>query len=199
MRAPPSSASKLVLVGASGVGKTSIVNHIAHGVFDSQTLPTVGAGFVSYTYKGDNKVTRFEIWDTAGQEAYRAISRNYFSGANAALFVFDLSHPESLQELKFYYTALAEVTDIAQVVIGLIGNKSDLKDGASVSDSEIDKWSADLSAEFATSCSAKTGDGIGDIFPLIVSSPRLAGKDAGSVSLETKEAEKDPTDGAKCC
>jgi GTPase SAR1 family protein len=117
------------------------------------------------------------------------MSRNYFNGANAALLVFDVTTNSSLEELRYYHNMLSEVTDVNKVVVGILANKADLKDESTISDAEIDQFATDIGAEFTLTCSAKTGEGMPDIFQLIATSPRLAGQDQGAVSLDTKAAD----------
>jgi small GTP-binding protein len=196
----PPAPSKVVFVGATGVGKTSIITQVVSGGFEPGIRPTVGSDFKLFNCITDNRVTEFQLWDTAGQEKYRAMSRNYLQGANAAVFVFDITDLKSLGELTYYRNLLSEVTTLDDVVIGLVGNKSDL-DNPAVSDEALEQSRRELGAEFALVVSAKTGQGIGDIFPMIASSPRLGGRVPGPITLNRPQEEQNEAGAprAACC
>ena len=92
---------KLLFLGESNVGKTSLLLRYADDVFEN-SLPTVGID-VKYKYLTyDNKKIRLDIWDTAGQERFRGIAQNYFRGANGIIFVFDITNKESFNKLRVW-------------------------------------------------------------------------------------------------
>ena len=97
---------KVVLIGDSGVGKTSIITRFVRDEFISDEVPTI---FASYSEKniilGDNgEKIKFHIWDTAGQEKYRSIGKIFYKDANAAVLVYDITNIKSFDEIKnFWY------------------------------------------------------------------------------------------------
>ena len=84
---------KVVLIGESGVGKTSIINRYTSNTFSSVLTATPGASFTAKTVflKEYNQSIKFEIWDTAGQEKYKSITGAYFKGSKGALIVYEIS------------------------------------------------------------------------------------------------------------
>ena len=97
---------KVVLVGESGVGKTSIINRYVENYFNPNSESTTGASFASkiVTFDKFQKSIKFEIWDTAGQEKYRALTKIFFKNAAIAILVYDITIPDSFYELKnFWY------------------------------------------------------------------------------------------------
>ena len=97
---------KVVLVGESGVGKTSIINRYVENYFNPNSESTTGASFASkiVTFDKFQKSIKFEIWDTAGQEKYRALTKIFFKNAAVAILVYDITIPDSFYELKnFWY------------------------------------------------------------------------------------------------
>jgi Ras-related protein Rab-5C len=195
-------AAKVILVGASGVGKTSIINHVIRGYFEEDSLPTVGSSYSKYQFEDGGKKINFEIWDTAGQEKYRTLMRNFFSETKVALFVFDLTNAASLSELDYFYKAVTDVCVPGSFVIGLIGNKSDLVDQTVVNEAQTDEVASKLHAEFTILCSAKTGEGTGDIFLSIARSENLGfNTNEGGLELaaETEAEKKERKAGKKCC
>ena len=96
---------KVVLIGESGVGKTSIIARYTQNSFKSQQLPTTGANFVSkiIILEDENKSIKFELWDTAGQERYRALAKVFYKNAAVCVLVYDITRKSSFDELKKYW------------------------------------------------------------------------------------------------
>jgi small GTP-binding protein len=161
--------AKVVVVGATGVGKTSIIERCVLDKTTDDHEPTVGTGFCKLVL---NDAT-FEIWDTAGQERFRSLTRSFFKDAQAALFVFDVNKIETLNDLEFYAQTLRDITDPESVVVGLIGNKSDLPPDSRVSRGVIDANVQKLGASFYLLTSVRTGEGIDEIFPALLQQPSL--------------------------
>ena len=95
---------KTILLGESGVGKTSIINRYLKNEFMDNILSTTGQYYLEkiITYDNNEKI-RLEIWDTIGQEKYRGVVRNYYQGAAAAILVYDISKRKSFEEMKNYW------------------------------------------------------------------------------------------------
>ena len=95
---------KIVLVGESGVGKTSIASRFDKDIFDDSTTSTPVASFISKTLKLENdKCIKFEIWDTCGQEKYRSLGKIYYKGISAAILVYDITDKKSFEELDNFW------------------------------------------------------------------------------------------------
>ncbi|XP_031494856.1 ras-related protein RABA2a-like [Nymphaea colorata] len=116
---------KLVLVGDSGVGKSNILSRFTRNEFSLDSKSTIGVEFATRTIQVDGKVIKAQIWDTAGQERYRAITSAYYRGAVGALLVYDITKPSTFENVGRWLKELREHAD-ANIVIMLIGNKSDL-------------------------------------------------------------------------
>ncbi|GMF89515.1 unnamed protein product [[Candida] boidinii] len=118
---------KLVLLGESAVGKSSIVHRFVKDSFDDLRESTIGAAFLTQTIALDNNVTvKFEIWDTAGQERYKSLAPMYYRNANCALVVYDITQPTSLDRAKSWIKELQRQAS-PDIVIALAGNKLDLE------------------------------------------------------------------------
>ncbi|KAL2868954.1 Rab family GTPase [Aspergillus lucknowensis] len=127
--------AKIVVLGAQGVGKTSLVQRYVKNAFNaSTTASTVGASFVTKRVLDSTSDTlvRLQIWDTAGQERFRSISRLYYRGANACLLCYDITDEQSFQEMTGWLLELkknlvggADGED-DQIVIHVVGTKSDI-------------------------------------------------------------------------
>ena len=94
---------KVVLIGESNVGKTSIILRYAANTFKNELMTTSGASFVSKLININNKPIKFEIWDTAGQEKFRAVTRIFYQNAAVCVLVYDITKKESFLELKNFW------------------------------------------------------------------------------------------------
>lgn len=160
---------KVVLLGDSSVGKTSLVHRFTSGLFNPHSANTIGAAFISIDHTFNDRTVKFEIWDTAGQERYKSLTPMYYRNALVALVCFDLSNPEtSFERAKYWIDQLLSIgpSDIKIRVIGnkldLIGNKD--QDGALAL---IEEYCSEKSIHIMRT-SAKLGEGITELFDSIV-------------------------------
>ena len=100
-----SNSYKVVLVGESGVGKTSVTSYFLYNSFNESQTPTDTATFAQklIEIKEINKTIEFDIWDTAGQEIYRSLTKLFYNEAKAAILVYDITNKKSFQEIKNYW------------------------------------------------------------------------------------------------
>jgi len=155
--------TKIVILGQSGVGKTSMVNQYVRGQFSGNTTATIGAAFMKKEIVINNCKIILQIWDTAGQERFRSMAPMYYRGAHAAILVFDVSSPESLEQASSW---VGELQNYENSLIVLAANKADLR--LTLGENCV---SAERGAAFAKSLnaaifetSAKTGKGVEDLF-----------------------------------
>ncbi|XP_059963157.1 ras-related protein Rab-17 [Mesoplodon densirostris] len=116
---------KLVLLGSGSVGKSSLALRYVKNDFKS-ILPTVGCAFFTKVVDLGAASLKFEIWDTAGQEKYHSVCHLYFRGANAALLVYDVTRKGSFCKAQQWLKDLEEEFRPGEVVVMLVGNKTDL-------------------------------------------------------------------------
>ena len=98
--------SKVVLLGESGVGKTCIIARFINNTFEENLISTTGASYAGKTMTFDEyqgKSIKFEIWDTAGQEKYRSLTKIFYKDAGVAILVYDITRKESFEEIKKYW------------------------------------------------------------------------------------------------
>jgi small GTP-binding protein len=178
---------KVVLIGATSVGKSCIVKRGTTGIFDGSTLPTLGASYTSKSVNVGESLTRLLIWDTAGQERYRGITPMYYRNAVAAIIVYSIADRKSFKEVEVWLKSLEENIP-GGVLLFLVGNKSDLDDIREVSIDEGQQKATALSAAFSE-VSAKTGDGIEELFITVATTclerRPSKGKDTGANQAET--------------
>ena len=97
---------KVVLLGESGVGKTCIIARVINNTFEENLISTTGASYAGKTMTFDEfggKSIKFEIWDTAGQEKYRSLTKIFYKDAGAAILVYDITRQDSFDEIKKYW------------------------------------------------------------------------------------------------
>ena len=157
---------KILILGDATVGKTSILVRYIDNKFEKDSLATLGVD-VKYKYVTlDNKKIRMNIWDTAGQDRFRNIAKNYFKGANAVIFVFDVNNKNTLDKIKFWIDNVKENSseDLIEVIVG---NKIDIEGKHEVTKEEMESLGEKTGMEtFETS--AKTGEGINEVFTYLV-------------------------------
>jgi small GTP-binding protein len=170
---------KVVLCGAPGVGKTSLLKRLVNDPHDSYSesqRSTIGVDFktVSIISKKSSNTIRFQIWDTAGQERFRSVSRTYFRGSHIFLFVYDVSKKESLERVREWLrdaewekndkTGAYECVHTKQAIAFLVANKCDVPpERKQLSYAEGDAFAASYGmACFETS--AKTGANVMGMF-----------------------------------
>jgi small GTP-binding protein len=155
---------KVVVVGESGVGKTSLVSYFVEQDCSKKHIPTIGAGYYCSEVKLWEKTVSLDIWDTAGQELYRALVPQYARNARAALIVFDLSSQDSFMKvdswLEFLY---AENPDVPIIVFG---NKNDLVDQREVGEQEIYGFCVPKNIQYMEG-SALLGTNVSEVFTAV--------------------------------
>jgi len=117
---------KLVVVGDSGVGKSQLVSRFTRNEFENRSRQTIGVEFATKTIIVNNKHICTQIWDTAGEERYRALASAYYRGAIGVLLVYDVTNPKSFQNIAHWLSEVRAFTpEDCQII--LVGNKIDLK------------------------------------------------------------------------
>jgi len=155
---------KLVLIGDSFVGKTSIINCLINGNI-TDTKPTIGSQHHKYSFKNkQNREVNLDIWDTAGQERFRSVIPMYYKGAKAIVVAFDITNKESFEGAKKWIEEI-ELNNKKTLII-LIGNKIDLISNRSVSNELINEYTSFKKIDFFE-CSAKENLNIENIFHII--------------------------------
>jgi small GTP-binding protein len=155
---------KIVLLGQSGVGKTSIITQFIDENFTDDQQSTTGATFSSKDIQCSNgRLLKFDIWDTAGQEKYRSLTKMFYKDAAAAILVYDITRKDSFDEIRNYWAEQIKEHSPKKIVIALAANKSDLYEEEKVPEEEGRKLATEIGALFA-STSAKNQQGIEDLF-----------------------------------
>merc|ERR1712216_624834 len=118
---------KVVLIGDSGVGKSNLLSRFTRDEFMLQSESTIGVEFATRSIQVDGKTVKAQIWDTAGQERYRAITSAYYRGAVGALLVYDITKHLTFDDVRTIWLAELQNNADPNIVVMLVGNKSDLR------------------------------------------------------------------------
>lgn len=153
---------KLVLLGESAVGKSSLVLRFVKGQFHEYQESTIGAAFLTQTVCLDDTTVKFEIWDTAGQERYHSLAPMYYRGAQAAIVVYDITNQDTFGRAKTWVKELQRQAS-PNIVIALAGNKADLSSKRMVEYEDAQSYAEDNGLLFMET-SAKTAMNVNDIF-----------------------------------
>ena len=159
-----SESIKIVLIGESGVGKTSIISQFVNQVFQEDVETSSSGTYNSKTLIYDNnKVLKLEIWDTAGQEKYRSLASMFYKEASAAILVYDITRKDSFEQIQQYWASQIKENSPSNIILALCGNKSDLIEEEKVDEEEARNYAKEINALFYPT-SAKNDSGITDLF-----------------------------------
>ena len=154
---------QILLIGDSSVGKTSLIQRYANGIFKEEYLATVGLDFYTKQETINNINVLVRLWDTAGQERFKSLTPNYFKNAEGVIITYDITSSQSFENLKFWInsikTNLGEKNIIIPIII--VGNKLDMEDMRDITREEAEKFAKENKYKYFET-SAKTGEGVDD-------------------------------------
>ena len=153
---------KYIIIGDAAVGKSNLLLRYTHGQFKPEYQLTIGVEFGAKNIQINNKIFRIQIWDTAGQENFRSITRAYYKNSVCALVVYDISSRDSFNNVGTWVEDCKNQSP-KTIFMALVGNKSDLEDKRAVSYEE-GKDFADKNEMMFFETSAKTGVNVDEIF-----------------------------------
>ena len=154
---------KILTLGDTMVGKSSIVLRFSDDKFDENVFATIGIDFKTKYIKVRDASVKVLIWDTAGQEKFRNIAKQYYKGANGVLLIYDVCNRKSFERIGFWLNELKENNKIDELYAILVGNKIDLEQRRVISKEEGEKYAEENNIKYLE-VSAKTGEGILDLF-----------------------------------
>ena len=181
-------AIKVVLVGESGVGKTSIISQFTAHKFDPHRETSLSAQFISKTveFQDLGKAIKFDIWDTVGQEKYRALAEIFYRDAKVIVFVYDITTAYSFEELKKYWYEETKSKSTGKPLLAVVANKIDLYNDQKVSNNEGMTFAEEIGAIFQTT-SAQSDSGITTLFDNIGKTYLVPGFDYRATDKKAQE------------
>eukprot|EP01130_Rhizamoeba_saxonica_P000340 TRINITY_DN1030_c0_g3_i1.p1 TRINITY_DN1030_c0_g3~~TRINITY_DN1030_c0_g3_i1.p1 ORF type:complete len:202 (-),score=57.70 TRINITY_DN1030_c0_g3_i1:94-699(-) len=153
---------KLLLIGDSGVGKSSLLLRFSDNTFSDSFISTIGVDFKIKTMDVNDTHCKLQIWDTAGQERFRTITSSYYRGANGIIVVFDVTNGDSFENVKKWLQEIERYAadDVQRV---LVGNKCDMENDRQVTESDARDFSDMLAIPYLEA-SAKSCQNVEDVF-----------------------------------
>ena len=190
---------KVLLLGDSSVGKTCFLLRYCDRTFQEAHLSTIGLDYRLKTMTlENNKNIKLQIWDTAGQDRFRALTKNYYKGANGIILIYDISATQTFENVKIWINNIKEEAN-PYVIIYLVGNKIDLPpESRTITEEEGKKMANEYKLLFKEA-SAKLGTNVNEIFQELVekidaeAKPELPPSEQKNKLLGRKEKKK------KCC
>ncbi len=162
-----SKSIKISLLGNDGVGKTSIINRYIKSDFNENTFITQGGDCFSKILNRNGKSLELEIWDTAGQEKFNSLVRNFYKDSFIIILVYDVGDRESFEDLKIRWYTDLQMYGKKYAILGVVGNKTDLYEKEEIPKEEAEKFAKEINAIFML-VSAKTGNDINQLFNKLI-------------------------------
>ncbi len=160
--------AKIVLLGDTGVGKSSIAMRFSQNKFtDSHEVTIGGAYFQQQISLPNGNTIKLHIWDTGGADRFRSMTHIYYKDANAAILAFDVTHPKSLDAVKYWVDELSAHADPKKMVLALAANKCDMMTEDKLPAMQGKKYAEDNGMLFRET-SAKTGAGVQELFRQLI-------------------------------
>lgn len=196
---------KVVFLGKQSVGKTSLITRFMYDSFDNTYQATIGIDFLSKTMYLEDRTVRLQLWDTAGQERFRSLIPSYIRDSTVAVVVYDITNVNSFEQVtRWIEDVRAERGN--DVIIVLVGNKTDLADKRHVSIDEGEKKAQELGVSLFIETSAKAGYNVKQLFRRIAAAlPGIDSNDEKSqnkmIEVNLQQPNKEEEDGAtsRCC
>ncbi|KAL5721681.1 Ras-related protein Rab-2-B [Ranunculus cassubicifolius] len=154
---------KFITIGDSGIGKSCLLLGFTDKKYERIYNPTIGVEFGAQTLTIDGKRVKLHIWDTAGQENFRSITRSYYRGVAAALLVYDVTIRSSFNHVITWLEEIKENATTSNLVITLVGNKCDISNRRVVSYEEGEQFAKKHGLGFMET-SARTSENVDEVF-----------------------------------
>ncbi|XP_031718450.1 ras-related protein Rab-41 isoform X2 [Anarhichas minor] len=194
---------KLVFLGEQSVGKTSLITRFMYDSFDNTYQATIGIDFLSKTMYLEDRTVRLQLWDTAGQERFRSLIPSYIRDSTIAVVVYDITNLNSFQQTSKWIDDVRTERG-SDVIIMLVGNKTDLADKRQVSVEAAERKARELNVMYIET-SAKAGYNVKQLFrrvaaalPGMDSTPEKSKEDMIDINLE-KQQEMTVTESSCSC
>jgi len=158
---------QLLMIGDSGVGKSSLLLRYSDNSFNKSYMATIGIDFRCKTVEmeGCQKPVQVQVWDTAGQERFRVLTRNYFRGADGIMLTFDVTNRPSFENVGYWMRQIVELAG-HDVIVYLVGNKADRTDHRVILQDEGKRLANKYCIPYFE-CSAKSGSGVHEAYASI--------------------------------
>ena len=194
---------KVILVGMSGTGKTNIIKALVDKPFVDENDSTLTSSFVSKSIKINKKTYNLEIWDTAGQEVYKSLTKLFIVGSKVVIFVYDITDKSSFNELDYWVKTVKDILGKTPVY-AIFGNKKDLFMNEKVTEEEGEKKAQEIGSYFKLTSAKTERENINiTVNDLVKEYVEREEKDNKSISNREEsfalQINKEPKKKKKCC
>ena len=190
---------KVILLGDSGVGKTSIIKRYINNKFNEDEKSSIGTISNEKEVIIDDIKYKVVIWDTSGQEVYHSLTNLFVKGSNIVILVYSIESLESFKNLNYWYGSLKEKVEENSHILAVIGNKSDMIDEEVVSEKDGKKFAKERNAIFRLVSAKEDPKGIIKLFEillteLIINKPNFDDNQSSRIYKKKRKKNK-----RKCC
>ena len=201
---------KIILLGNTETGKTSLINAYAGRPFCQGILSTIGSQYFKKEKIINENKYYIQIWDTAGQEKYRSVNKIYIKGSKVVIFIYDVTNENSFFDLEAFWVDYAEKILGKRVIVGIVGNKIDLLEDIKVSTDKGKEYAEEIGAAFLETSAKEFPTGIVDFINKLVKDyidnygedlENEASEDSFNLNKShlSKASRKDNSDKSFCC
>ena len=188
---------KIMVLGESKVGKTSLIKRYTKDQFGGVYLTTVGMDFQDKIIEIEDKKVRLQVWDTAGQERFRNVTKSYFQSSHGLLVVYDITDKESFEKINFWIENIKNnAPENAKLI--LVGNKCDLANERKVTIEDGENKARNYNIKFFES-SAKDGTNVNELFFYLANEIYQDEKTKGKDNKKTMQLDSKKKGKKKCC
>jgi small GTP-binding protein len=193
---------KLIIIGSVSVGKTSLLLRYATGKFQNVSKSTSTASYITKIKQANNKTYEIRLWDTAGQEKYRSLTKIFIKDAKIAILVYAIDDENSFKDLDMWLNIVKDINN-ENIILGIAANKADLYSTAKVTDEQGKNYAEKIGASWSSTSSLIDDNGIDglvdELFKQYVTSGRNRGKSENKgVILSNKNLDENEKGGG-CC
>ena len=159
---------KIILLGNSEIGKTSLINVYEGKNFADKMLSTIGSQYTRKEMIINDEKYIIQMWDTAGQEKYRSINKIYIKGSNIVIFVYDVTNKNSFIDLSDFWVDYVQKLIGKEIIFGIVGNKIDLIDNIKVEKEEGEKYAKEVGAFFRETSAKEEPEGFNEFVDQLI-------------------------------
>ena len=150
---------KLILLGESGVGKTSLINVATGKDFESYIKSSLSSSYSQNIFEYNNKKFLYYLWDTAGQERFRSLNRIFIKGSKIIMFVFAINNQNSFDQINYWINYAKQILSDEKYIMALIANKSDLFEEQVISDDDIKNKAKEFKIKYLVTSACSDAEG----------------------------------------
>jgi len=189
---------KVILIGDSGVGKTNLINTSVGLEFDDGKKPTISGSFIEKIVDINGKKYSINLWDTAGQEAYRGVTKLFFKGSDIVILVYDITNIDSFKSLEEWFKISKEIID-NKFIYGVVGNKNDLYLQCQVKEEDAQNFAKTMGSKIKIVSAKEDPQSFVDFLIELVKEFKQIDNDEKKKCIKLKEEDNEHEKEKNCC